>query len=397
MDPGIPAGALPTLDDAADSDGYVAISAGAAHTCALGASGAAFCWGSNQYGQLGAASDTTCFRDDRVVPCTLRPRSVGGGLVFRKVSAGGRLTCGLTTAGQVWCWGDNLRGGLGEPGVRESQTPVAIASAATFSDIAAGGEHACAIRSDGVAFCWGWNDMGQLGNGATGSGSAVPAQVNTTTRFVSLAAGDRRTCGRQSDGATFCWGSTWVNNIGGLEATRPQTTPLRVQTTTTPVFSSVSVGSSSTCAIAPDLAAYCWDANPAGGIGDGTVAGSTTPRAVSGSFRYVAISSGGMHSCAVDDAGMARCWGAGREGQLGISPSFLVSRCAAGTVACSPVPVKVSGWRKFTAISAGQGNHTCGLTLNGNVYCWGAGNLGQLGNGHRFSADWAPARISPPL
>jgi alpha-tubulin suppressor-like RCC1 family protein len=397
LDPELPAGGLATLDDVTDSDGYVGVSAGADHACALAVSGSAYCWGSNQYGQLGAASDTTCVRDDRIFPCRLGPRTVDGGHAFQKVSAGGRLTCALTTAGRAYCWGDNLKGGLGEPSVAQSQTPVAIASTASFSDIAAGGEHACAIRSDGVAFCWGSNDQGQLGNGATGSGSAIPVQVSTTIRFVSLAAGERRTCGRQADGATFCWGLTWVSNIAGLEVTRSQSTPQRSQATGAPVFTSVSVGSATTCAITPALIAYCWEGNPAGGMGDGTAAGSTVPRAVSGSLRYVAISSGDMHTCAVDDTGMAHCWGAGAQGQLGISPAFVISKCGTAGVACIPVPVKVSGWRRFTAISAGQGNHSCGLTLNGNVYCWGAGSLGQLGNGRRFSADWAPSRTSPPL
>lgn len=397
FDPARPGGALPTLDDASHSDGFVALSAGAEHTCALAAAGAAYCWGSNEYGQLGSAADTTCFRRDRVVACRLRARAVDGGLQFQKVSAGGRITCGLTVANRVYCWGDNLHGGLGDPALRESAAPVAIASTGLFSDIAAGGEHACAVRTDGVALCWGWNDMGQLGNGATGSGTAVPVLVNTSARFVSLSAGEHRTCGRQFDGATFCWGSTWVNNIGGLEVVRPQTTPQRVQSTDVPVFASVSVGSASTCGITPEFTAYCWEANPAGGIGDGTAAGSTTPRAVSGHARYIVVSSGGMHTCAIADAGLAHCWGAGGSGQLGISPVFLISRCAAGTVSCTTTPVKVSGWRLFTAISAGQGNHSCGLTIGGNVYCWGAGNMGQLGNGRRFSASWSPSRIRSPL
>lgn len=391
FDPARPGGALPTLDDASDSDGFVSVSAGAEHTCALDTAGAAYCWGSNEYGQLGAPSDTSCFREDRVVSCRLRARMVDGSLQFQKVSAGGRITCGLTVVGRAYCWGDNLRGGLGEPVLRESPSPVAIASAASFSDIAAGGEHACAIRTDGVAFCWGWNDMGQLGNGGSGSGSAVPVLVNTPVRFVSVSAGEHRTCGRQSDGATFCWGSTWVNSIGGLEVVRPQTTPQRVPATDVPLFASVSVGGATTCGITPQLTAHCWEANPAGGIGDGTAAGSTTPRPVSGNSRYVAVSSGAMHTCAIDDAGLAHCWGAGAAGQLGISPVLLTSRCASG-IACTTTPVRVSGWRHFTSISAGQGNHSCGLTIAGNVYCWGAGNLGQLGNGSRFSVSWAPSR-----
>lgn len=397
IDPAQSLGGVPTLDDVSSSDGFVAVSAGLEHTCALRASGAAYCWGSNQYGQLGAPADTTCARDDRVVTCRLRPAAVTGGLLFQKVSAGGKITCGISTTARIYCWGDNLRGGLGDPTLRESGTPVPISSTATFSDVATGAEHACGLRTDGVLLCWGWNDMGQLGNNASGSGAATPVSVSGTLRFAAVSAGDRRTCARQSDGATYCWGTMWVNTVGILEATRPQTTPQRVPATAAPLFTSVSVGSATTCGITPALQAFCWEANPAGGIGDGTAAGSTAPRAVSGSTRYVSISSGGLHTCAVDDAGLAHCWGAGHVGQLGVSSVFLASRCVGGSIACSTSPMRVSGWRRFASVTAGQGNHSCGLTIGGNVYCWGEGVLGQLGTGRRVSGDWAPKRVLAPL
>lgn len=384
------------MDDAAPSDGFVAVSAGLDHSCALRSSGAAYCWGSNQYGQLGAPADTTCVRDDRFIPCTLLPVAVTGGLQFQKVSAGGRITCALALTSRIYCWGDNLRGGLGDPGVAASASPIQIVSTATFTDVAAGAEHACGLRTDGVLFCWGWNEMGQLGNNTAGSGSATPVAVGGNLRFVSVSAGERRTCARQSDGATFCWGSTWVTNIGPTEVVRAQSIPERVQTPAAPLFTSVSVGSATTCGITLDLRAFCWERNPAGGIGDGTAAASTTPRPVSGTARFVAISSGGMHTCAVDDSGMAYCWGAGSFGQLGLSSVLLAARCESG-VACNTTPLRVSGWRQFTSISAGQGNHTCGLTIGGNVYCWGAGAVGQLGNGRRFTGDWAPSRVRAPM
>jgi alpha-tubulin suppressor-like RCC1 family protein len=397
IDPAPTTGGLPTLDDAGPADGIAAVTAGREHTCALTASGIAYCWGSNQFGQLGAPSDTTCFRADQFVPCRLRPVAVTGGLSFQKLSAGGKITCGISTAARIYCWGDNLRGGLGDPAYRESATPIPVASSATFSDVAAGAEHACGLRTDGVLLCWGWNDMGQLGNNTAGSGSATPVLVNGNLRFVSVSAGDRRTCARQSDGATFCWGVTWVSTVGIADGVRPQTVPQRVQIPAAPVFTSVSAGSASTCGITPDLRAFCWESNPAGSIGDGTAAGSDAPRAVLGSSRYVSISSGGMHTCAVDDAGMAHCWGAGNSGQLGVPSTLLASQCMSGSIACSTTPVRVAGWRQFASVSAGQGDHACGLTLAGNLYCWGAGSLGQLGTGRRFPGDWAPNRVRLPL
>ena len=397
IDPELPGGGLPTLDDAETSDGFVAVSTGGEHACALRSSGTLYCWGSNQYGQLGAPADTNCLREDRLIPCRLLPVAVTGGIQFQMISAGGRITCGVAVTARIYCWGDNLRGGLGDPAIRDSETPIPIASTASFTHVAAGAEHACGLRTDGALFCWGWNDMGQLGNNTSGSGAATPVAVSGNLRFVSVSASEHRTCARQSDGVTYCWGATWVNTVGSLEVVRPQTTPQRVQSTAAPVFTTVSVGSATTCGVTPELHAYCWESNPAGGIGDGTAAGSTTPRQVSGNTRYVTVSSGGMHTCGVDDAGQAHCWGAGNFGQLGLSSALLASRCAGGSIPCSTTPLRVTGWRRFTSISAGQGNHTCGLTIGGNVYCWGAGSLGQLGNGRRFSSDWAPSRVRGPL
>jgi alpha-tubulin suppressor-like RCC1 family protein len=396
--PVIPRAGVPTLDDAATSHGFTAVSAGFEHTCALTSAGSAHCWGSDEYGQLGTGTPatTTCARDDRSIACRTRPATVAGNLQFQKIAAGGRITCGLTVAGTIHCWGDNLHGGLGDPAYRASDVPVPIAATGIFTDVAAGGRHACGIRSDGVVLCWGYNESGQIGSLSAGTGSAVPAPVNTQLRFVSIAAGDKRTCARQADGAAYCWGSFWVNSGGGLEVIRPQVTPQRVQSPSLPLFSAIVVGTNTTCALAPDNSAHCWEANPAGGIGDGTAAGSLVPRPVSGRLRFVALSAGALHSCGITDAGSAFCWGGAARGQLGLSFVFLTSRCGPTNQACSTVPIRVSGWRLFTQISAGQGDHSCALTLAGNVFCWGAGGMGQRGDGRSIDADWLPVRTLAP-
>jgi alpha-tubulin suppressor-like RCC1 family protein len=392
-DPFIPRSGIATQDDPGGGD-FIAVSAGREHTCALTANGSAWCWGSNEFGQLGVPADTvSCLRGDRRVGCRRRPTAVSGGLSFRKIAAGDNHTCGLTTDGRVFCWGDNVFGALGDPAVRQSSAPVPVVSTAVFADLAVGSEHSCALRGDGVALCWGSNEIAQLGSANIGTGSAVPATVPTALRFASIAAGERRSCARAADGATYCWGGLWAGRQGTRDVFRPQVSPIRVQPPA--AFHILAAGANAICGITPDFLAFCWDANPAGGLGDGTTNGSQDPVAVRAVGSLVAITSGGMHTCGIGVAGEAYCWGLGDLGQLGVSPALVTGRCTAEARACERLPKRVTGWRLFLQISAGS-NHTCGLTLTRNIYCWGAGNVGQRGDGRASSGEWSPVQTLPP-
>ena len=397
--PFMPRAGVPTLDDPRPGS-FIAVSAGQEHTCGLTTDSTAYCWGSNEYGQLGAPSDTTCVRDDRIVACRMRPSAVVGGLKFLQISAGGRHTCGLAIDGRIHCWGDNLRGGLGDPAFRDSPVPIPVATAATFTSVVVGRQHSCGLRADGFAMCWGANEAGQLGIGVVGLGSATPDSVRTGVRFASLAAGALRTCGRTGNGAALCWGSTWVTTVNGSDLTRTQSTPQQV--TNAPPFRSLAVGTSTTCGIAnqsatsADNAVLCWEGNTSGAIGDGTASGSQDPRAVRGGIRFVAVALGEFHVCGIADSGLAYCWGGGTLGQLGVSTFLLNSRCGITGTPCSTTPLRVSGWRTFSQISTGQGSHSCALTTGGNVYCWGASQMGQRGDGRAFSGHWAPVRTTDP-
>lgn len=392
-DPFTPRVGVPTLDDEGTDD-FIAVSAGRDHTCALIADGTAYCWGSNEFGQLGVANDaTTCLRDDRPIPCRRQPVAVAGGLKFQKISAGGLHTCALTLDYHIYCWGDNLHGALGAPGVTQSFAPVQVLSTALFMDLAAGGSHSCGLRTDGVLFCWGANESGQLGINSSGNGSAVPVSASTVQRFASVAAGKDRTCARIANGTSYCWGVTFILQ-GTSEITRLQLQPLRVAIDT--LFESLTVGSRTTCGISLDKRAYCWESNLTGGMGDGRQGGSSLPRVVATNLPFVAISSGATQTCGIADNGRAYCWGGDTHGQLGVSPSTLSARCgesSAPTIPCSRIPLQVSGWRVFSQMSAGQGDHVCALTLTGNIYCWGAGSLGQRGDGRTTTAEWSPVRI----
>jgi len=131
------------------------------------ASGAAYCWGSNYSGQLGTGS----FAAGRV------PGPVAGGHTFATISAGSRQTCAVTTGGAAYCWGYNDVGqlGIGTSG-DSTNVPVAVTGGLTFTAIQAGSEHTCALTSAGTVYCWGDDYYGQLGHGVFGF-STVPVAV----------------------------------------------------------------------------------------------------------------------------------------------------------------------------------------------------------------------------
>jgi alpha-tubulin suppressor-like RCC1 family protein len=171
---------------------FSAITAGASHTCALAFDATAYCWGFDSHGQLGAApsiGSCTLFSGHEV-PCTRTPVPVSGGLTLQSLSAGGNTTCGIGTDSTAYCWGSNQFGqlGTGSAGgqcevdlaviVSCSRTPVKITVPGDpkFLSVSAGGRHACGVTVAGMAWCWGAGSGGKLGNGSEAD-SPTPVRV----------------------------------------------------------------------------------------------------------------------------------------------------------------------------------------------------------------------------
>jgi alpha-tubulin suppressor-like RCC1 family protein len=353
---------------------YTAVTTGGAFACGLMTRGDAYCWGYNGHGELGGGTPPGPPQCGSV-PCSPTPMAVTGGLTFVTVSAGGNFTCGVTTSGAGYCWGDNTGGELGDGTGTSSPTPVAVTGGLTFATISAGLAHACGLTVTGAAYCWGSNGYGQLGD-STATSSTAPVAVAGGLTFTSVSAGRTFTCGVTTSGAAYCWGS--AAQLGNGTTTGPQhcgydpcsTTPSPVDGGLT--FSAVSAGGTHACGVTTSGAGYCWGANDFGQLGDGTGTYRGTPVAVRGGVTFSAINAGLQFTCGVTPEAAAYCWGVDEYGELGDGRGGNVS---------SFTPVPVLGRISFASVSPAQYSFTCGVTTTNVAYCWGFNADGQLGNG----------------
>lgn len=378
------------LDEIGSSD-WQSVSVGQEHSCAIKTNGDAYCWGSNQYGQLALShGDTTCGTGKSAFRCSLVPQLVQPGTKFLSISAGTKHSCAITNLRQAYCWGSNENGQVSDVATT-GPTLVRIAGTLGYAQISAGATHTCAVRTDGALFCWGANDRGQLGSGSFASNGVV--QVRLSLPIASVSAGQQHTCARTTTGAVYCWGAIWTSREGGLEVTRSQTTPAAVPSA--PAMATLAVGSFASCGTDGSGIAFCWEGNPRGQLGNGTRDGSTTPQRVASDLQFVQVSAGIVQTCGVATTGQGFCWGDDSFGQLGVNPSLLSSSCGTD-LPCARSPIAVVGRQKFTQISTGPGSHSCGVSTLGNLYCWGLGLSGQRGDGTATYAISVPILVKEP-
>ena len=260
---------------------FASVTAGGLHTCALTSDGAAFCWGRNNWGQLGNGASST-----GAIPT---PVAVLGGHTFVQLALGDSHTCGRTPANIVYCWGLGFQGQLGVAslvGVTQANPiPLVAANAQSFSSIIAGIDHTCGLTDAGAALCWGDNFFGQLGtalNNGSLTGVAAPQAVSGGHRFLSLTAGSFHSCGLTSNGAAWCWGYNQYGQLGTSTGNGTDTpVPAPEQVTGGRTFSALSAGGNATCGLTSTGQLACWGSNLYGQLAtatnSGTMAANPTP------------------------------------------------------------------------------------------------------------------------
>jgi alpha-tubulin suppressor-like RCC1 family protein len=364
-----------------------AISAGSSLTCALLSNGTVYCWGDNRWGGLGLGSTEgpeTCTAG----ACSTTPRQVLGLTSTATAVAGGGLhECALLSGPSMQCWGDNASGQLGNATTAATaSTPVAVSVTGGVTGIGAGFYHTCAVASSaGNVWCWGFNGYGQLGNGTT-TNNPVPQLVPSLSGVVEIGGGDQHPCARLSGGTVRCWGGNVRFQLGGASTT--------VDVSGVTGATSLATGALHTCALVSSGVVWCWGANGAGQVGDGSTSDRIIPWTVlSGA---AAIDAGSQHTCSVLSAsGAVMCWGHNDWGKLGTGSTTGPQTCGTtSTTSCSTTPVAVVGLAEPATALALGGNHTCTLLSSGSVQCWGQNGSGQLGRGISSSSSPSPAPVT---
>lgn len=224
---------------------FISLSAGPFTTCGVTTAGDAYCWGRGGTGALGAGD----LEDRR------RPQRVAGGLKWSTISTGLDHTCGLTRTGEAYCWGVQILGALGNgenSGVRDA--PSAVMGGLRFRQISAGAKVTCAMTVAGGVHCWGTNVDGELGQGRKGDYSASPASVPGTYASISV---EGNVCGTATDGVARCWGRNDVHQSGVDTGVQPVLVPTAI--TSAARFRVVQTGIGGySCGITTTGAAICW-------------------------------------------------------------------------------------------------------------------------------------------
>ena len=393
---------------------------GSFRTCAI-ISRELWCWGQNNFGQLGNSSTT-----DSLVPVKVtQSAGILAGVLVDSLFAAHYHNCALANK-KVYCWGANDQGQLGDGTTTNRTAPVLVQGSLAGKDVIAiggAGNSSCAIALEsgkGKIYCWGQNDKGTVGRGDTSGGVTSPTAVATPGTSTTLAstynATMLSTSGSRSqnmcavaDGDAWCWGNNEIGQIGdGTSGTAPKTSPTKVRKDSgvlagktivaisqdgyecgfTNGTCTTSTGESAynhVCVVAQPTsgnnAIYCWGENDVGQLGNGTTTKSNIPVAVRAntgdalfnkSIQGVAL--GLRHSCAVA-AGKAFCWGLNGNGQVGVGTST-------ASYSLPQAVIEQSGGLQGQTVTAigGGSNRGCALTSY-KAWCWGVNTNGQIGDG----------------
>lgn len=286
---------------------WTSFSSGTNHACGVRDSGRLYCWGSDQFGQLGDGSTLT----NRTAPV-----QIGSNNQWTSVAAGDRHSCGILN-GELYCWGSNDHGQLGTGDNQSQFDPVQIGGWTDWTSVSAGHIHTCAIRASRL-YCWGGDDNNQLGNGPSTGAISEPTQIGLATTWESVAAGRSHSCGIKSS-QLYCWGNDTYGQLGNNYPTVDEDSPAPVGEDVG--WSNVSLGNHHSCGIL-NSHALCWGRNDTYLLGTATTSPTQTVPIQISTKVWSDLDAGESFSCGISERKMF-CWGTDSYGMLTTTPTSL--------------------------------------------------------------------------
>ena len=300
---------------------------------------------------------------------------------YNTVSAGSNAhTIGLDNYGQIWCWGFNANGQLGNNSLSCKSTPVSILGAKkTFCAISTGSDNSYGIDKNGQIWCWGFNINLEPTNKCT------PVSIlGAKKTFCKISAGMFHTTGIDKNGQGWTWGYNAYGELGD-NTQIDKSTPVSILGAKK-TFCNIYPGAYHTIGLDNNNQIWCWGANNRGELGNNSISSKLTPVSILGAkktFCYISAANGMSvgHTIGLDKNGQIWCWGLNDYGQLGIN-----------SITNKSTPVSILGIKKtFCQISAGS-KYSLGIDNNNIVWCWGYNNYGQLGDNSIIS-ERTPVRV----
>ena len=296
---------------------------------------------------------------------------------------GDHISCVVTEDKKVYCWGNDANGELGDgTNNTDRNLPVEAILPSGASQVITNRHTTYALLENDQVYAWGYNNVGQLGNGNTTSQN-TPVRVGTLTNITKVVTSENgnssngTACALDSSGNLSCWGYNASGQVGNGNTT-DQSSPVQVLTGVSDVFGGGGSSASFCATMTADDSVRCWGNNGYGQLGDGTTTDRSTPTTVPLLTNVTKIVTEGDYNgiifrCALRNNGTIFCWGSNDDGQLGV-----------GDTTDRYSPVQVSGITTATDIaSAGENAGSMWARLSdGTVRAWGYNNVGQLGNGN---------------
>ena len=380
-------GPPPDIVPEPETPNWIKVSAGSSHTCAITIDKKLYCWGDNKYGQLGIGLPV----DYMDKPAWVSDSGLSGSY-WESVNSGNRHTCAIRGPdGYLYCWGENHKGALGNGTTTDKNVPIAVtisgAAKPGWLSVAAASAYTCGIRkpigsSVASLLCWGQNDVGQVGiNDTSRLFIMEPTEVFGGGDWKEVSAIGPHACAINQDDQLFCWGENFHGQIGNGQSGWDKNVyaPTRIEGYE---WSFVSAGVFYTCGVRDDNTLWCWGMISPVYLGAPSTASLMSPRQVYNDVDWISVATGRESEntlCGIKKDNGLWCWGFDDWGQVGDGENTGTPPSIGPVPSQVTAPVQILNGNKWAAVTMGN-SHTCGLTLGGNLMCWGDNLKGQLGD-----------------